>query len=118
MAATAELNERFSLPESDVGQTLLLELESILRIHHINPEELFYKWESYSMRMGTGVVLDPKTVRDFKKDLKENLEREMREKANISKGTEKRAVNATPRAAVAGADMFDLYVYMMLNMRN
>jgi hypothetical protein len=69
------------------------------------------------MQMGAGVLLDPKTVRDFKKDLKENLEREMREKANVNNGLEKRTVNATPHAATSGADMFDLYATWCISWR-
>ena len=104
-----ELNELFaaSFPEG-LPKDVLAELQSILRVHSITAEELFYKWESYSIKMGEEVKLNLDTVRAFKQDVQEALERESRGKAG--RQTEKRAaVTATPRAAVASADMFGMY---------
>jgi hypothetical protein len=111
----AELNERFMLPSNDAAPAILAELQSVLRIHDINPEDLWLKWESYCIKMGAEETkLDLKTVRDFKKDLQENLEREVRGKLN-HKGLEKRMVSATPRGGMNNGDMFDLYeVYALL----
>ncbi|KIW03741.1 uncharacterized protein PV09_05048 [Verruconis gallopava] len=101
-----ELNERFAHPNEELSPEVATELQSIIRIHELPPEELSYKWESYCMKMGAETKLDLKTVRDFKKDLQETLEREARSK--VGKGAEKRAINATPRHAATGGDAFDM----------
>lgn len=108
-ATASELNELFiaSFPEG-LPQDILGELQSILRIHSITAEELFYKWESYSMKMGDEVKLDMESVRLFKRDVQEALERETRGKTG--RQHEKRStVTATPRATTAGADVFGMY---------
>jgi hypothetical protein len=105
-SATEELNRLFSGSESGLAPDVQLELEKILDLHGIDPQELFYKWESYSLKMGAEETkLDLKTARDFKRDLKELLEAEARSKAH-GKTAEKRTVNATPRAA--GGDVFGM----------
>ncbi|CAI7588341.1 unnamed protein product [Penicillium discolor] len=110
MDAEGELNEFFagSFPDG-IPKDILAELLSMLRVHSIPAEELFYKWESYSMKMGEGVTLTMQTVRGFKQDVQEALERESRDKAG--RHTEKRSANtATPRgAAAAGGDMFGMF---------
>lgn len=107
-ATAAELNELFAASYPDgLPQDILAELQSILRVHSITAEELFYKWESYSMKMGEEVKLTLDTVRGFKQDVQEALERESRGKAG--RQAEKRnPVTATPRAS-AGADVFGMY---------
>lgn len=108
MDTVAELNELFAATFPDgLPKDVLAELQSILRVHSMTAEELFYKWESYSMKMGDEVKLTMETVRGFKQDVQEALERESRGKAG--RQHEKRvAVTATPRAA-AGADVFGMY---------
>ncbi|OJJ51035.1 hypothetical protein ASPZODRAFT_127031 [Penicilliopsis zonata CBS 506.65] len=107
-AITAELNELFAGSSPDgLPQDVLAELLSILRVHSIPAQELFYKWESYCLKMGpeeTRMNLD--TVRAFKRDVQEALERDSRSKTG--RHAEKRgAVTATPRAT-ASSDMFDM----------
>lgn len=110
MDAEGELNEFFagSFPDG-IPKDILAELLSMLRVHSIPAEELFYKWESYSIKMGEGVTLTMQTVRGFKQDVQEALERESRDKAG--RHTEKRSANTgTPRgAAAAGGDMFGMF---------
>ncbi|OQE44607.1 hypothetical protein PENCOP_c002G09013 [Penicillium coprophilum] len=110
MDVEAELNEFFagSFPDG-IPKDILAELLSILRVHSITAEELFYKWESYSIKMGEGVTLTMSTVRGFKQDVQEALERETRDK--LSRHAEKRSTNmGTPRgAAAAGGDMFGMF---------
>jgi DNA polymerase alpha subunit B len=104
-----DLNSYFS-PSSDHGlpPDILGELESILRLHSIPPQELFYKWESYSMKMGSEETkLDLDTVRMFKKDVQDGLERESRGKHAV-RVDRRSAAAATPRSAVAG-DVFGMY---------
>ena len=100
-----ELTERFTLPTTDIAPVVLGELQSILRIHQLSPKDLSFKWESYCMKMGPETELGLKTVRDFKKDLQDALERESREKTLKVSG---RGVNATPRAAMGKGDVFEM----------
>lgn len=105
---TAEINELFATSAPDgLPKDVLAELQSILRVQLISPQELFYKWESYCLKMGaeeTKMNLD--TVRLFKRDVQDSLERESRGRAG--RQTEKRStVTATPRAGMA-SDVFGM----------
>lgn len=102
-----ELNALFSPPGAQLEQDVAAELQSILRLHSIPPQELFYKWESYSMKMGSDdLKLNIESARALKKDVQDSLEREIRSKAHV-RGTEKRA-GATPRNVSSGGDMFGM----------
>ncbi|RAL14601.1 DNA-directed DNA polymerase alpha subunit POL12 [Aspergillus homomorphus CBS 101889] len=95
-----ELNELFAAAApTGLPKDVLAELQSLLRIHAISAQELFYKWESYCLKMGPDELkLDLDTVRLFKKDVQDTLERESRGRAG--RQTDKRAAaTATPRAA-------------------
>ena len=112
----AELNELFAIhPVSDLPPDVLGELQSILRLHSITPQELSYKWESYSMKMGMDQgSLDLGTARALKKDLQEMLERDSRGKAHV-RSVDKRGAYATPRAGKGkGDDVFGMSVYREL----
>lgn len=106
----AELNELFAIPPvAELPPDVVGELQSILRLHAITPQDLSFKWESYSMKMGTEQTkLDLGTARAFKKDLQEALERESRGKAHV-RSVDKRGAYATPRAA-KGDDVFGMLV--------
>lgn len=83
------------------------ELLSIVRLLSLDPQELFYKWESYVLKMGTeNTKLEYKTARDFKKDLQDALERETRSKGQ--QAAPRKTMGATPRAGAGGGDMFDM----------
>ncbi len=105
----AELNELFAIPPvTELTPDVLAELQSILRLHSISPQELSYKWESYSMKMGSEQTkLDLETTRAFKKDLQEMLEREARGKAHV-RSVDKRGTYATPRSTGKGDDVFGM----------
>lgn len=106
-----ELNELFASSAPDgLPRDVLTELQSMLRLHGITPQELFYKWESYSMKMGADdTKLDLNTVRLFKRDVQDSLERGARDKSHQVRGSEKRGgVSATPRAG--NTDVFGMYV--------
>ena len=102
---TEELNGFFSTPgESKLPQDILGELQSIIRLHAISAQELFYKWESYSIKMGSEETkLDLKTARAFKKDVQEILERETRGKAHM-RSADKKATHGTPRNVANNKD--------------
>ena len=105
----AELNELFAIsPVTELPPDILGELQSILRLHSITPQELSYKWESYSMKMGSeSTKLDMNTAKAFKKDLQEMLERESRGKAHV-RSVDKRGAFATPRSSGKGDDVFGM----------
>ena len=106
---TEELHVRFAPPPSTkLPPDILGELHSILRLHSISPQELFYKWESYCLKMGSEETkLDLETARAFKKDIQEALERETRSKAHVRSADKRAAMGATPRNISSG-DVFDM----------
>ncbi|KAK2875087.1 hypothetical protein FQN49_001806, partial [Arthroderma sp. PD_2] len=108
-----QLNELFGGPFPDgLPKDVLGELLSILQLHAIEPQELFYKWESYCLKMvGEETVLNLDSVRSFKRGLQDSIERESRAKTQM-RGAEKRNIGAaTPRPTAGGnqgiLDMLD-----------
>lgn len=109
----AELNELFAGSSPDgLQRDVLGELKSLLRVHSISALELFYKWESYCLKMGSEETrLNLDTVRAFKRDVQEALERESRGKT--ARQAEKRfngGVMSTPRVSAKKVDVFGMYV--------
>ena len=101
----AELHDRFeryaASKDGKLPPEILGELQSMLRIFYASPEDLYFKWEAYTMKMGgEDLKLDLKTARDFKKHVQDILERE----SKVDKKIEKRAA-PTPKA---GADVFGM----------
>ncbi|RDW63102.1 DNA-directed DNA polymerase alpha subunit POL12 [Aspergillus mulundensis] len=92
-----ELTEIFAASApSGLPADVLRELQSIMRVHDITAQELFYRWESYCLRMGSEETkLDLETVRLFKRDVQENLERQARGRQHVEK---RGGATATPRA--------------------
>lgn len=98
-----------SSPDNGLPPDVLGELESMLRLHSITPKELFYKWESYCLKMGSEEIkLNLDTVRMFKKDVQDAVERESRGKHNARISDKRTAVNATSRNTSNG-DVFGMY---------
>jgi DNA polymerase alpha subunit B len=93
-----ELNEYFQIPgEVKLPPDVLGELQSILRLHSMTPQELFFKWESYCLKMGVETQLNLDTVRAFKKDIQDVLDSETRQRD--------KKVHSTPRV---GIDVFGM----------
>lgn len=108
--STVELTERFErycdTKDHEVPSDVLTELQLMLRLYSISPEELDFKWQAYSMKIGGEENrLDLKMARDFKKNIQDALERESRGKAQQRHDAKK--VAPTPRPA-KGADMYDM----------
>ncbi|KAH7369290.1 DNA polymerase subunit alpha B [Plectosphaerella cucumerina] len=106
--AAAELQEQFGQGTKPLEPDVLAELQSIIRIHELSAEDLFYKWESLCIKRDTdssNVTLA--AVRDLKQDIQDALEKSARQQPHIK--TERR-VGATPRAAAraGGADVFSM----------
>ncbi|KAL5114130.1 DNA-directed DNA polymerase alpha subunit pol12 [Pleosporales sp. CAS-2024a] len=107
--STTELTERFerycATKDEEFPADVLSELQSMLRLYSISPEELDFKWQAYNMKMGGEEnKMDLKTARDFKKTMQDALERESRGKAQ-QRNEAKRAA-PTPRGK--GGDMYDM----------
>ncbi|KAI9051479.1 hypothetical protein LZ554_004525 [Drepanopeziza brunnea f. sp. 'monogermtubi'] len=106
-ATSTEIQERFaSAGGANLEADVLAELQSIMRLHSIDVEELWYKWESYSMKMGSDdMKLNIDTARALKKDVQDGLERDSRSKQHLH--SNKRA-GATPRAVTSNGDVFGM----------
>ena len=103
-----ELNDHFQVAgETTLPVDILGELQSISRLHSMTPQELFYKWESYCIKMGPDTKLNMDTVRAFKKDTQDVLDTEARHKIHI-RSVDKRPIHATPRGAAKGDDVFGM----------
>jgi DNA polymerase alpha subunit B len=110
----SELSELFSpQPGSSLPPEVMAELLSMLRLHAITPQELFFKWESYSIKMGADETqLDLTTARAFKADMLESLERENRSKAHVraggAAGDRRSGATGTPRSVAKAGHVFDM----------
>jgi DNA polymerase alpha subunit B len=103
----AELRERFAPANPDMEADVLTELNSIMRLHSIDAQELWYKWESYSMKMGSDdMKLNIETAKALKEDVQSGLERENRTKAHGLNSNKRGA--ATPRNVTSNGDVFGM----------
>jgi DNA polymerase alpha subunit B len=105
---TNELTERFErycdTKDAALPTDVLAELQSMLRLYSISPEELDFKWQAYSIKMGGEDKMDLKSARDFKKTIQDTLERDSRGKAQQRNDGKRN--QPTPRAK--GSDMYDM----------
>lgn len=108
-AVESEIQKYFAPPGGELPQDVLIELRSIMRLHSLSAQDLFYKWESYSIKLGIeNAKLDQKVARDLRRDIQDALERETRSRVH-PRGTDKRGPTATPRAAKGGeTDVFGM----------
>lgn len=103
-----ELNELFGMPNKELEPDVVSELQSIMRIHSLSAQDLYFKWESYSIKMDMdGNSLSLETLRALKQDIQDALERSNRtHHAHIK--TEKRSAG-TPRTAIKnGGDVYGM----------
>lgn len=100
----AELNERFSTGGKDLEPDVLVELQSIMRLHQLSVQDLFFKWDSYCIKMDLeDMKVSVEVLRALKQDIQGALERSNRTQVHVKQ--EKR-VGATPRTAVKGGDVY------------
>ncbi|KAI8952312.1 DNA polymerase alpha/epsilon subunit B [Xylaria longipes] len=106
-AEIQELNERFGTGDKPLEHNVVVELQNIMELHSLSPQDLFFKWESYCIKMDMDELkLSTETLGALKQDLLDALERSNRSQVHIK--TEKR-MGATPRAAVKnGGDVFGM----------
>lgn len=99
------LNALFAPAANGLEPDVLGVLESIMRLYSIDPQQLFWKWESYCLKMGPeDTKLDLSTARMFQKDVQDNLEHNYQGKPSARKP----AVAATPRSTVKSNDVYGM----------
>ncbi|CAM1508239.1 Fc.00g050870.m01.CDS01 [Cosmosporella sp. VM-42] len=104
--ADSDLQSRFS-PNKPIEPDILAELESIMRLHDLSAEDLFFKWESYCIKLDIDAQsLSLSSVRNLKQNIQDALEKSHRQ---VHVKTE-RKVAATPRQGVKskGGDVFGM----------
>ncbi|KKF94473.1 DNA polymerase alpha subunit B [Ceratocystis platani] len=95
---------------------IITELSSIMRLHELSVEDLFYKWESFCIKMECeSANISLESVRSFKRDVQDALERSMRMQTSVAvTGSARRNVQSggsamgTPRAPVRTGDVFGM----------
>jgi hypothetical protein len=103
--STDELKSLFS-PNKPLEPDVLSELESIMRLHDLSAEDLFFKWDAYCIKMGTETeALTLSAIRNLKQGIQDSLEKSNNQR-HVQVKTERR-VQATPRAT-AGGDVFGM----------
>lgn len=102
----AELNELFGARDQGLGQDVVVEMRSIMRLHDLSSQDLFFKWESYCIKLDMDAVQPSfEKLRAFKQDLQDALEKSTRTQAHSKPD---RRLGATPRAAAKGGDVFGM----------
>ncbi|KAI1633545.1 DNA polymerase subunit alpha B [Biscogniauxia mediterranea] len=103
-----ELNERFGSGDKELEPDVVSELQSIMRMHSLSVQDLYYKWESYCIKMDMGETKPSiESLRSLKQHIQDALERNNRSH-QVHIKTEKRP-GATPRTTVkGGGDVFDM----------
>lgn len=92
--ADTELHDFFS-PHKPIEPDVLNELKSIMRLHLLSAQDLFFKWESYCIKMDIDAqAISLSAVRNLKQTIQDTLE-----SANNSRKPAR--VSATPRAGAA-----------------
>ncbi|KAF5024877.1 hypothetical protein F66182_3035 [Fusarium sp. NRRL 66182] len=98
--ADADLQAHFS-PHKPLEPDLLSELESIMRLHGLSAEDLFFKWESYCIKLD----LDAQAVTlEALRNLKQSVQDELENSHRKVKVKAERKVANTPR----GGDVFGM----------
>lgn len=110
-----ELNEQFGVPNKSLESDVVSELRSIMRMHLLSVQDLYFKWESYCIKMDIdGNSLSVENLRGLKQDIQDALERSNRTH-QVHIKTEKRS-SGTPRTAVKNSgDVYGMLEGMVPN---
>ncbi|KAK8047649.1 DNA polymerase alpha subunit B [Apiospora saccharicola] len=99
-ADVQELNERFAVGDQQLEPDMVAELQSIMRMHSLSVQDLFFKWESYCIKMDMDEMrLSVENLRSLKREIQDALERENRDRLAHVVKTE-RKTGATPRTNI------------------
>ncbi|KAL6878901.1 DNA polymerase alpha subunit B N-terminal domain-containing protein [Trichoderma novae-zelandiae] len=104
--ADDEMQSRFA-PNGALEPDVLGELQSMARLHDISAEDLYFKWESYCIKMDVdaqAVTLDG--VRGLKQSIQDELEKSQR-RVQL-KSERKSAPTPRPKAAGRAGDVFGM----------
>ncbi|KAI1810948.1 DNA polymerase alpha/epsilon subunit B [Poronia punctata] len=103
-----ELNDRFGTGDRPLDHNVLVELQSIMKLHSLTPQDLFFKWESYCIKMDMDEMkLSVESLGALKQDLLDALERNSRSH-HVQIKSEKRP-GATPRTTTKNSgDVFGM----------
>ncbi|KAI1377461.1 DNA polymerase alpha, subunit B [Hypoxylon crocopeplum] len=114
-AELQELNEQFGVPNKELEPDVISELQSIMRIHSLSVQDLYFKWESYCIKMDMdGNALSIESLRALKRDIQDALERNNRAH-HVHIKTEKRSTG-TPRSVIkSGGDVYGMLEGMVPN---
>ncbi|KAG5931884.1 hypothetical protein E4U53_001556 [Claviceps sorghi] len=104
MAAETDIQARFS-PNEPLEPDVLYEIQSILRLHDLSVDDLFFKWDAYCIKMDLDAqaALSLQSIRSLKQSIQDELEKSHR----AAQVRSERKVNAAPRGA-AGGDVFGM----------
>lgn len=103
----AELNELFATGNNELGRDVVAELQSIMRLHQLSPQDLFFKWESYCIRLDMDEMQPSNDkLRAFKQDLQTALEKNTR--TQVHSKPEKRAGAAPRTSAIKNGDVYGM----------
>ncbi|OTB05871.1 hypothetical protein M426DRAFT_319559 [Hypoxylon sp. CI-4A] len=107
-AELQELKEQFGIPNKELEPDVISELQSIMRIHTLSVQDLYFKWESYCIKMDMdGNSLSVESLRALKQDIQDALERSNRTH-HVQIKTEKRS-SGTPRSSMkSGGDVYGM----------
>lgn len=107
-SSVQELNELFGAGDKGLGQDVVVEMQSIMRLYSLSPQDLFFKWESYCIKLDIESAQPSyDKMRAFKQDLQDALEKSTRTQVHIKPERHHRA-GGTPRAAAKGGDVFGM----------
>ncbi|KAG9505826.1 hypothetical protein J7337_002798 [Fusarium musae] len=99
-----EIESRFS-PNKPLEPDVFSELESIMRLHGLSAEDLFFKWESYCIKLDLDAqALSLEVLRNLKQSIQDELENSHRK---VQVKTERKVAN-TPRGTAKGGDVFGM----------
>ncbi|KAM0363738.1 hypothetical protein ACHAO7_002045 [Fusarium culmorum] len=102
--ADAEIQDRFS-PNKPLEPDVLSELESIMRLHGLSAEDLFFKWESYCIKLDIDAqVLSLEALRNLKQSIQDELENSHRK---VQVKSERKVASAS-RGGNKGGDVFGM----------
>ncbi|EFX04114.1 DNA polymerase alpha primase associated subunit [Grosmannia clavigera kw1407] len=110
----AKLNERFATGGQALEPDVVMQLQSIMKMHGLPVQELFYKWEAYCIKMDLeAAAMSMERLRAFKQDLQDALERRNQEQqpslsVHKKPKSEVRRLAATQRNAAKQGGVFDM----------